>query len=78
MAMQRLQVSFLKTLLSSNKTPLFISPAQNTYLETATIIGAIIHTITLQEIDESFVLEAGKFIWIYPVYALDKAIHPNK
>jgi len=38
----------------------------------------IVCTITLQEIDGSFVPEAGKFVWIYPIYALDKVIHPNK
>lgn len=48
------------------------------YLETDTIIAVIICTITLQEIDESFVPEAGKFVWIYPIYVLDKVIHPNK
>lgn len=32
----------------------------------------------LQEIDESFVPEAGKFPWIYWICALDKGIYSNK
>lgn len=78
MAMQQLQISF------SKNTPFFQTSntcscnQHKNYLETVTIIALIICAIILQEIGGRFVLEAGKFVWIYPIYALDKVIHPNK
>lgn len=67
---------FENTPFSKHQTLAHVTSAKN--LETSTIIDVIIGTITLQEIDESFAPEAGKFVWIYPIYVSEKVVHPNK
>lgn len=78
MAMQKLQISFPKTPLSPNIKHSFMLPAQKLLRNSHSKSCDHTCNYALQEIDESFVPEAGKFAWIYPICTLDKVIHPNK
>lgn len=76
--MQKLQILFSKTLLTPNIKHSFTLPAQKLLRNSHNNSCDRTCSYALQEIDESFVPEAGKFAWIYRICALDKVIHPSK